>query len=307
MKKIIIFLLFFILNYPSYSQDCFDKIEKQAVIIDSLRKAVKVEKENNRLNINNFQKITTNCRDSIRLLKSELKALERFKSEKIIIDNELNQKTDSIKSLAKLIVENDRQISLINQKCEERSLLEKEKGRNEAIQDITNNYRNKSFDTLIQFSTKFSVQRDIHLVGKNDSVKAILLDLLIYFDKKELFTKKYNVSLIENAQKTLTQLKRTSSLLEQLKVDTKSYKKYTESLLQTISKLDDLDKRKSALDDPEIEKKKFKDIIAILADYLYNYTDYGKYPYLSDIVLDVIQRKAEDSDKDLSDLLKKLQ
>lgn len=303
MKKLFILLLIVVACYPAYSQDCCDKVEKQAVKIYNLEKLVQNEKENNQ----NYQIIVTKYIDTNRLLKAELKMLEQFKDEKKSFDTKLAQKSDSIELIKQIIVAKDRQILVVNQECEKRSGEEKEKGRNDALMDVIDDYNKKNFDTIILFSTRFSVQRDLQLVGSNNAIKELLLDLKIYFDATEILTRRYDALMVGNAVKALNQMKRQSSLLEQLKKDIGSYNEYRESLFRHLSNLCDLDKRKSALNDPEIEKIKFKDVAEIMADYLNSYPDYKKYPFLSDIVFDIFRRKAEDSDNDITDLLNKVQ
>ena len=47
-----------------------------------------------------------------------------------------------------------------------------------------------------------------------------------------------------------------------------------------------------------------KEILAELSDYFYNYSfDFAEYPYLSGIVMEIINRKQKDANADISDLM----
>lgn len=293
--------------YPAYSQDCFDKLAKQAVVIDSLQKVVKTEKGNKEHYINDYQKNSEVLRDSIKTLNSDLSKLEKFKTDKKIIDVQLKQKNDSITSLKNQISEKNQQSSIEKQKVEKRLHEEKEKGRNEALDDIINSYKNKKLDDLIKYSSKLSVQRDLQLVGNNAEIKPILFDLEKFFLAIELLAQKFDAAQIKNAQILLNQIKQQSALLEKIKENLEYYKDFNGELKKTIEKLIDLDKRKVASNDAVIQKLKFNDIVSELTNYMYNYFEYGNYPYLSDIVLEIIKRKKLNPDADISDLLKKLQ
>ena len=131
-------------------------------------------------------------------------------------------------------------------------------------------------------------------------------DLLIYFNAEELLNKKFDAIQIKNAQVLLSQIKRESKLLDALKENVTYYQDFNTAFKETIGKLINLDKRKSADGDSEIQKLKFNEIVTELTDYMYNYYDYAKYPYLSDIMLEIIKRKRQKADMNILDLLSKL-
>jgi len=48
-----------------------------------------------------------------------------------------------------------------------------------------------------------------------------------------------------------------------------------------------------------------KEIMAELSDYFYNYSfDFAEYPYLTGIVMEIINRKQRDANADISDLMR---
>jgi DNA repair exonuclease SbcCD ATPase subunit len=307
MRKTIVLLLILCGFHSAHSQDCLDKLTKQAVEIDSLQKLVNTEKASSQQSILDYQRISKNLSDTIKALTSDLSKLEKFKADKKVIDTQLEQKNDSIVLLKDQIAETSRQISGEKQAHEQKLLEEKEKGKNEALADVVNSYKNKTIDDLIKSSTKLSVRRDRQFVSDNAEVKAVLSDLETYFNAEELLAKKMDAGQLNDIRVQLNEIKQQSALLDQLRENLEYYKNFNDELKKTIEKLVDLDKRKVADSDTEIQKLKFNEIVSELADYMYNYYDYGNYPYLSDIVLEIIKRKRPNADADITDLLKKLQ
>jgi chromosome segregation ATPase len=306
MKKIIILTLFLCGVYAAYSQDCFDKVAKQAVVIDSLQKFIK--EANNNFNdwMTTVQRIQKASSDTIKSLKSDLSDLGKYKSQKKTIDAQLQTKSDSITLLKNQLLEKDKQIATTRQQGDQKACEEREKGKAEALANIVNTYKSRQFDDLIKSSTKESVLHDRQLADNNAEIKPILSDLLIYFNAIELLAKKYDAAQIKNAQTQFNQIKQKSALLDKLKENIEYYQDFNDALKETIDKLVNLDKRKAADGDLEIQKLKFNEIVTELTTYMYNYYDYGNYPYLSDIVLEIIKRKKPNADADIKDLFNKL-
>jgi len=306
MKRIIVLSLILCSFYHVSSQDCCDRLIKQGVEIDSLKKVIKTLEENCLKERNDRMTIIKANLDTIQTLKSEISKFDKFKAEKFDIDNQLKLKNDTITTLKNLVLEKSNQISLEKQNCERRTQEEKEKGRNDALSDFINSYKEKSFDDLINTSTKQSVQRDMHLIGNNSEVKQVLADLDKYFRAEELLTMKFDPAQIKNAQIQLDQIKRQSASPLKLKDDIAIYKDYYNDLKVALEKLIELDEKYTAGDDVKIKEMKFCKISLVLSKYFYNYYDYGNYPYLSDIVIQIMKRKYNNADADITDLLIRL-
>jgi hypothetical protein len=167
-------------------------------------------------------------------------------------------------------------------------------------------YQNKTFDDLITSSTQLSVVRDMQLAGDHAEVKTILTDLGKYFDAKKTLAQKFDPAQISRAQSLLNQINRQSDLIGNLKKDVEYYKFFYDALKKTIEEIVDLDGREKAGNDAEFQRIRFGKIMAILANYLYDYDGYVNYPYLSDIVLEINKRKKANADADIKDLLEKL-
>jgi predicted RNase H-like nuclease (RuvC/YqgF family) len=302
MKKIIVSVLLFCGVYTAYSQITQEMYDRKVEEIVNLKKQLKDAATNN----NNMAAIIKSLKDTINILKNELSDLEKYKSQKEIIDAQLKVKNDSIDLLKKQFSAQKEETQEVKRTGEQKAREEKENGKNEALSNVVNVYKNKQFDDLINSSTKQSVQRDMQLVGNNAEVKMILSALEKYFNAKDLLSKKFDEIQIQNAQNRLNQITQKSNGLDLLKEDVEYYKVFNTALKGTIKKLVDLDKRKVAAGDTEIQKLKFNDIVSELSNYMYNYYSYGNYPYLSNIVLEIIKRKKPNADADITDLLNSL-
>lgn len=176
-------------------------------------------------------------------------------------------------------------------------------------ENTVNTYKNKYFDDLIKMSTKISVSRDINILGETDeNLSNTLNDLKDYFESEELLSKKFNEAGIANAIKNITNLSSTYAKSESVKNLSKnlgSYKDFNEALKSTIEKLIKLD-RKLKASTTSLQDKKFTSTMQIISRFIYDYPGYTEYPYLSDIVAELMSRKFGNANADVSDLFDKL-
>lgn len=312
MKKVVIISLFLFNIISAYSQELaplIQEIQKLTLVNDSLQKQIINPLRDSLIHMNesHFAEITS--------LKSLIKTLE---DDKIDLMAKIERFDENIADLSRNNVEKDslqKQIESLTATSESYVLKIKEteekiadeKRKNRLLTDAANNYIRSQFDDLIQISTILSVQRDIEFFNKIPEVMQILSDLEKYFTAKELLAERFNAARIEKSQTQLNQINQQSALLDKLKEDIEYYKDYNDELKRTIRNLIELDKQKNTGGDREIQKMKFDEIISELANYMYNYYEYGNYPYLSDIVLEIIKRKQANADASIADLLEKLQ
>jgi len=137
-----------------------------------------------------------------------------------------------------------------------------------------------------------------------------LSDLEKYLNIKELLEEKFNAAKIENAQKELKQIKRQSQSLSKLLDNLENYQTFNDGLKETINKLISLDGKElvSGMSE-ETQKMKLNKIIKKIEIYYYifNYDfNFLDYPYLSNVILEIIKRKVPNPDKNISDLLQQL-
>lgn len=319
MKEIVVLSILVFGVIPAYSQTdslLLEKYEQKILENSKLKTELQAEKQNSSELSGAYKKDTLALQKQIKELQNEISALERkvaaLNKTKIKAErDELKTKADSlntvISGLKQSIAGKDKQISDLKSSAKASAENAKNEGKAEAFASIANLYKTQSFDDIIKSSGKESAARDMQLIGNNPEVEPVLNDLLDYFNALELLSQTYDGVRIKNAQTQLSQIKRHSELLGLLKEDIKFYQDFNNALKETISKLVDLDNRKSAGSDSEIQELKLNEIVTILTDYMYNYYDYDRYQYLYDIVLEIIKRKRLDADADVSDLLRKLE
>jgi hypothetical protein len=328
MRKIIALLLALFGFSSAYSQDsqalikeikkmALDSVQKQ--VITPLQDTVLSLRNANITNLTTMQnRVKKLEKDSVNLNKKIKEFEERVailseKKIKIERDNlqkqrdSLQRQVDNLKGtvagLDQKNREKDTQIVQEKQNSENKVKIENENGKKEILKNIASIYMDKKFDDLIKVSTKVSIQRDQKLLNNNVEVQSILSDLETYFILEELLENKIDTAQMKIAQMQLSKIKRQSGLLDTLMQNIQDYKTYNEKLKKTIEKLINLDNQKGAYDNPNLQNKKFSEIILELSNYMYNYYDYGKYPYLSNIILEIIKRKKFKADADITDLL----
>lgn len=322
-KTIVLFLMSYgLLN--TYAQNSVaDKIANQAVEIDSLKRAYKTVE----MKIDSLQKIIISNElsnkqqatiyranelkyaDEIEGLKNELSRLEKFKSEKIAIEASLLAKSDSINSLKNQITQKDNEIKTITEKCKKDAAAEKENGKNEVLNQLENTYKNISFDELINSSTIASIQRDKQLIGNNTDIKQIIIDLETYFRARNLLSNKFNSPLVNDAISQVSLIKHESKLVATLKDNLDNFKTFNEGLNTAIQNIIVIDKKEIVKGMSEqVVKSKFNKILSELSKFIFDYNfNFIDYPYLSDVVLEIIKRKQPNPDADISDLLKRIE
>ena len=290
----------------SYAQqdDLITRFGKQAIANDSLTKVIKNYEQSDTENQVKIQ----NLQDSINNLKSDLAKLENFKAEKIKIENQLKQKNDSITVLQSNLLDKEKQLKTQEQNTIQKVREARESSKGEIVSGIVGNYKNKTFDDLIKSTTQKSIRNDRRIIGNSTDIEPLLSNLEKYYSVKELLESKFDASKIKDVKNELNQIKFESRSLALLKSTVEKYQIFNAGLREVIQKIMALDEKESVVNMPkEIQNEKFNKIMADISYYLFNYDfNFLDYPYLSDIVLEVIKRKAPNPDADISDILMKL-
>lgn len=192
--------------------------------------------------------------------------------------------------------------------CEKKLEIEKEKaieaGRAE-IRKKTEEYYEQDFEKLIASTSLEIVTRDSAIV-KSAKSKDNISKLHQYFLIKESLTLPYNEEFNKVAQNQLSSLQKTPSV-EELKRTLDGYSICVEELQNSMAKIIDLDKKSQVNDrygSPQRQGKKEK-ISGYLTEYIVEY-EAVNYPYLLNIVLEIMQRKQDNVDAPIEDLYERL-
>lgn len=305
--KIKISLVFLFLNFYSVfsQQELIKEIKKQTITIDSLSKIIKMERENYRVQNETLKSKT----DSIIGLKSTLSKLDKFKNDKNKIEGQLKQKNDSISILKKQKSEIVQKISDEKIKSDQYLTNEKEKYKAELLNKIAVTYKDKKFDDLIASSTKMSVERDIQLLGENNELNQVLNELKIYFEAKTLLEIQFNTEHIKTTLIELNKIKQQSVSLEKLKYQLENYQLVNNKLIECLNSIKEIDKKETVMGmDKEIKQLKFDKILNEISKFVFD-SDFKQadYPYLSDILFQVIKLKIPNPDTDITNFSKKIE
>ncbi len=318
MKKLIVLLVYCLSVNLSYAQSdslLFLKYEQKVIENNNLKNELQVVNQRiaelssfYKKDTLNLQKQISDLRNEVSVEKNKVSDLNENKIKKE--RDHLNSKVDSLNILLskkeQIIVEKENQITNEKLNVQTTATNAKKVGKEEVLSEISNFYKNKLFDDLIISSTKESIARDMQLLVNNLELKPLLTELQNYFKAQDLLSEKCDAVQIKNAQANLNQIIRQSQLLDALKNNLQDYNDFNTKLKETIAQVVSLDKSKSADGNSVIQKLKFNEIVTSLADYMYNYYDYTNYPYLSNIIIEIIKRKQFDADKNIEDLLVKL-
>lgn len=246
-------------------------------------------------------------------LKSEydivLEKLQKFERKNIAqIEKNLQEKTDSISEFIKTLNHKKNQIDSIQKEMIKQVNQANENGQQQVFKNFQLDYSNSNFDDLITSSTERTVTRDLpYGKGNGGDTYKVLQELSWYFSAKKVTEQPYNEKRVQEAQAQLNQITVTSSEVEKLKEIFSNYEICTEALGDTIKNIIDFDNKFKVPDDDESQSDKLKDILAELSKYFRNYRfDFKQYPYLSNIVLELMNSKQRNANTDISHLLDKL-
>ncbi len=320
--KLIISLIFF--NFSvAVSQDILLKEYTAMILVkDSLEKQVIKPLNDSILKLNSAHKSEiSKLQDQLKILKKDtaglntkIKILESgitdLNKNKVKVERDSLQKNSDllfskIAELDKTISERDVQIKQEKKLCAQTSIQEKVKGKQEVLNQLIITY-NKPFDELIKSSTKKSVERDLLIIKDSIEVQKKLQNLKKYFDAEQVLSEKYNEQKLKTAQTQISSLEQSENV-KKLTGRLSDYLLCKDGLKKTIDNILVIDKETIALDDDNIQEKKLQEILSELAWYIFNYDfNFTEYPYLSDIVLDIIKQKQKNADADISLLKAKL-
>ncbi len=310
MKKYVLFAFLLFCFFNAHAQDFTKEDEKLVLEKDSLQKVIKKIRDNNAHVNKSFIDSIASYNSKIDNLNSNIKELKKDtaymnKQIKKCDPNHIKNLETKLQQLEETIKEKDGNIKSIKVECDNMQREKYQEGQQVVYNQIQQIYQLDSFDALISSSTQKSINRDLELVGNNQVAKKKLEDLKIYFTALQVLDEKYNEQKVRNAQGQISNITQ-SALVENLKDKLEKYKLCNDALQSTIATIIELDHEFIANND-DTQKIKLRDILFELAGYFRNYRfNFLDYPYLSEIVLEIMKVKQLDANSDLSPFLNKL-
>ncbi len=311
-------------QYDSIKNEQKVLVEKNQNLQDSCRKLATILSQDFKKASDSITYLQKSYEDKLKKLVAEKEKLskELIAADNIVIklqNNRIITERDSLKNLVNKIKADNSKLfdkltaineenTFVKRQCEQKVLQEKEKCKYEALANLVNTYKNKPFDYLLKFSSIESVQHDLLLVGDSIQIKLVLNDLLIYLNAKEQLTKKYNADQIKNAQMQLNQINQKSKLIDKIKINIENYQKCNKGLNAMLNEIINIDKDFTGEGmDKETRKEKVYKIMSKISSYIFDFDiNFTDYPYLSEIVLEIIKLKHPNADAKVTDLLNKL-
>jgi hypothetical protein len=288
------------------------KIFKDSIILlkresDEL-KNLRITSEDKEESIKKYELENKKLEKENKTCRTDLEKLEKYRAEIGIHESQMKQKSDSITVLSKSVSDKEKLLLDEKKRSVQIAILEKENGKNEALASVIKTYKNQSFENLIKSSTQLSVRRDSELLGVNSEVKPIIEDLMKYFSSKDIFEHKYDPLKIKYAQDQIKTIYQKSESIENINELVENYQTVNEGLKEVIERIIALDNRESVIElSKEVRNQKFNKIMTEISAYVFDYDfNFSDYPYLSEVVLEILKRKQPNPDADISDLLKKL-
>ena len=283
------------LGFQMSAQDAtaIKEIQRLTLENDSLKREMEKVRQRNNERLSQYNNSITQLNEENSTLKGQLSKLqddlekERKKAEKI---KDVKAERDSLMT----------QNTALQIRPDKEKKEQFDAGRKSVLGRIEQAY-SSDFDVLVQSTSLKTVQRDLPFV-EDATIKKKMQDLQSYFDAKQVLSEKYDEQKVLAAQSKIKSLSQTNAV-KALGESLENYKFSFDALRETINKIKERDQKFIANDDYS-EKLKMKEILGELSDYFYNYSfDFAEYPYLSGIVMEIINRKQKNTNADISDLM----
>jgi DNA repair exonuclease SbcCD ATPase subunit len=206
-------------------------------------------------------------------------------------------KKDSTYSKEKLTYENS-----INVLSEE---LKTQKQGMQIIRNQLMDFYNKPFEELVGITSLNTIQRDLKIL-ENEPIQKKLKSIQIYHESKLALSEKYNEIRVKEILDQLNSLEKNEAnkkLIEHLV----SYKYRNQFLQEALAEIIKVDLEEGERENNKLIRPiKFEKVISPLTAYFDAYkTNFFEYPYLNDIIVEIIQKKENNVDADLNYLLQR--
>lgn len=268
---------------------------------------------------NNLELIQVMCNHKIDELKHCRNLIEMLKADSLLMHQKLypattqNQITDKlpiltpkVDSVQLLAIRNSQlQDSLRFKQLEVIKLKDSTKRYSEYLSDL-NIFYSKSFDTVLNSVTENGLIRDSILFHKNNMYSRRISELRVYFSAFKLLSERYDAYQIELAKNKLRKIE-GSKAVEALIGNLSYYLVINNSMKKTIDSISVIVFQKPTKGIEELQAKRQKDILAILAVfYRDNEHEPGVYVYLDRIIKELLKDKIANVDADVKKYMSRL-
>jgi hypothetical protein len=274
MRKIVLSFVALFCSHCSFSQDniLLKEVQKLSVEKDSLQKVL-------------LRMKTEYAKES----EFQLKRARAF-------EVDLKAKTDE---LATAQTKNARDGVTFETECSQREQERYKSGKQYVINALIDVYATYSLDELIEKTGPEIIELQSSIVGPSfETTGKKIKQIQKYYGGKKLLEEKYSGEKITSCINQLKSIPESSLTKELIDVLGK-YKFYNDELKATLQGIMEIDKKEISFDRVTGDMKNGK-IMVIMARYIYNCSNFRKYPYISNVVFSIIQLKTKDPDADIS-------
>jgi len=166
-------------------------------------------------------------------------------------------------------------------------------------------FYNKPFEELVGITSLKTIQRDLKIL-ENEAIQEKLKSLQIYHESKQALSEKYNETRVKEIVAQLNSLEKNEAnkmLIELLE----NYKYRFQFLQEALDKIIKVDIEEGEQEDNRLLRPtKLGLIMSPILTYFNAYeSKFQEYPYLNDIIIEIIQKKEDNVDADLNYLQKR--
>jgi len=123
-----------------------------------------------------------------------------------------------------------------------------------------------------------------------------------------LLTQKFDAEKTRNALKKIGEMGQQSQHIDKLRKNLENYGLFNDGLKKVIEEIVKIDENRIAGGIPTITSQKRSEMLTVVSKFMFDYDfRFSDYPYLSEIINEIIIRKYGNVDDSIADLLKRLQ
>ena len=253
---------------------------------------------------------------------NDLKELQDFRKEKIKsqkkeikdLNDILTLKEDEHDSIIKIKQTQIKNLESDLQKTSRENIDKIQKAerrvKDQFLDNISLTYlSNNNFDDLINSSNIHTLQRDRDLLGNklltNKRLKQKFDDLKVYYTSKALLDMPFNETNVKTARQKLSTIKTKSKLIPELNENLEYYQDTYQGFIDCIDAIKSIDLKGMVNGKGRpIKMIKYNNIVAEISSYIKDYgLTYSNYPYISEILFKIIDKKYRNVDANIQTLL----
>lgn len=311
MKKV--FSIFFVLlsfSFSSVAQESeTERIYREKFVLemtrDSLQNVIKSLQADMEKERKEYSKKVKSVQDSVNKLQKANEKLSAKVKETKSIERQRDSLQKCLKGCEQEIVRLRGDSTKLENRLKKEKAEEFTRGQLQIVQQIEQRY-SKDFDALVDTLSLDAVQKDLELI-QDPNVKQKAQQLITYHQCRQQLDALCHLQGVDEATKRLRTLPSTSKKAKELTDTYTKFHIYTEGLSEWIDALNMIDNEVMGGDDEDDQKWKKGKIWGAAMDFLYNYSDFRRYPCLESLFYEIMDKKSNNVDASVNEFKKRLE